>query len=298
MNVNKNITHDIDEAITWLEKRNKDIKTGNVEVKFETMPSLIKIILGGEESLKFLSKDEKEKYADYFKKNAARLSLLTIANPVVGMGTTGFEMAASGLVSTKTAVTVSTLSAGTIGLTTLAASSIPKSISVAAMKGMSWIPQVRMIGIGLFALGAGATIFKTIEKMPQGKRIIRIYDDAQEAFNSSYAQLDEIFNKMEDYIATKIKSSTEIAKEATKKIGIMIDDAIHSDQNKRIMQFQDIVYAQYEKHVEMEENLRELADAYKSLSVEKNKLIEKIRTMEVQMQMSLCLGEHAKGVKL
>ena len=29
MNVNKNITHDIDEAITWLEKRNKDIATFN-----------------------------------------------------------------------------------------------------------------------------------------------------------------------------------------------------------------------------------------------------------------------------
>ena len=87
MNTNKSIAHDIDEAITWLEKRNKDIKAGIVETKFETMTSLIKIILGGEESLKFFSKEEKEKYANYFKKNAARLSLLTIANPVVGIGT-------------------------------------------------------------------------------------------------------------------------------------------------------------------------------------------------------------------
>ena len=292
------IHKDVDALVDWVAHRNDILQQENTVVeqtKFEDLPVLGKVIFGGEVAIKKLPDEERNQYAEYFKKNGARITVLTAVNPLFGLGVLGVEAAASGLVSAKASVGTTAVGAGLVGLSKVAIASIPSSASVSAISKALWyVPGLQYVGVGLFALGAGATLFKTVEKLPQGKKLAELFTEAQNQHNECYIKLESNINVMGKVLSDKIKSATAKLEETSKKIAITLDDALHADQNLRLMQYQEIVLKLYNSQSEIKQTLTELTDKYNELQIENEKLSKKIVEYRINMQTLACSSEYLK----
>lgn len=292
------IHKDVDNLIDWVAHRNHILKKENTVVeqtKFEDLPVLGKVIFGGEVAINKLPDNERNRYADYFEKNGARITILTAVNPMLGFGVLGAEAAANGLVSAKVGVGTTAVGAGLLGLSKAAIASIPSSASVSAISKALWyVPGLQYVGVGLFALGAGATLFKAVEKLPQGKKLAELFTEAQNQHNECYIKLEQNINVMGKVLSDKIKNATMKLEETSRKIAIILDDALHSDQNLRLMQYQEIILKLYSSQSEIKQTLTELTDKYNELKIENEKLSNKIVEYRINMQTLACGSEYLK----
>lgn len=289
------IRKDVDELVDWIEKSNDIVQQGNEleEVKFENLPTLGKVIIGGEKTIQQLPEETRDKYVEYFKKNGYRIALLTAVNPLFGLGALGTETAASGLVSTKAGIGTMATGVGLIG--TSAAASAITPISYFAWSTMKTVvPALRIIGTGALVFGAGATLFKSVESLPQGKKIIEVFDKKQALYNDAYTKLENNLNKMGEVFSEQIKNSLEKLTTFSKKCAINIDDAIHSDQNLRLMQYQQIIVDLYSNQMEIIKTLSGLTEVPQSLNIENKKLAKRISQLGDEMQI---LGHCAEYLK-
>lgn len=294
------IHKDVDAAIDWVSKRNKALQTegakGN-EATVDNLPALGKVIFGGEEGIKQLPVGDRTKYIEYFKKNGTRLAALTVTNPIWGFGTIGAEAAATGLVSTKAAIGTASVGAGMAGASTIAAASIPSCLSASAMTGLSVIPGLQLVGIGLLALGTGATLFKAIEKLPQGKRIAELFTETQNLHNECYMQVESNIAKIGDILSNRFKNAAEKLEATSKRIAISIDDIVHSDQNLRVMQYNEILLGLFNNQAAISKIQSEIFETLSQicpLIAENEELSKKINEHRINLQLLVCGAEYLK----
>lgn len=284
---------DVEDLVNWVEKRNQEIKSEHYEVNPDSLPTLAKVITGGEAEIAKLPEDEKKKYTNYFKRNTSRIALLTAINPVVGLGTAGAEMAASGLISTKASVGTTVAGAGIVGAS-LAASAL-SPISYIAWSAMgTLLPPLKLIGLGLVAFGSSATLFKSIEKLPQGKLIVAAYDKTQAEYNKCCEKVEANLYAIDKLLSEKMKRAAEALQSTSRKIAVTIDDAVHSDQNMRLMQYQQIVLDQYNSQLQIRKELADLEEQYNAIKLENEKLAKQILSLRDSMQMLVCGSEYLK----
>ena len=286
------IRQDVDDTVNWVKQRNQSIMKGEVEVEKSSLPTLVNVIFGGENRFQRLSEEDKAKYTNYFKNNGSRIALLTAINPVLGIGVASAELASSGLISNNVSAGAAVAGAGIIGASALTATLTP--LSYVARASLQFIPQVRLIGIGMFAFGAGTALFKSVAKLPQGQRIAEAFEETQSFCNDCYKKIEANTLAMELILVSKIQDAVEALGDASKKVAITIDDAIHSDQNMRIMQYQEIVLKQYNSQNKIKETLSELVSSYNSLKVENERLTMQIRALEANLQTLVCSSEYLK----
>ena len=288
------IHKDIDTLVDWISQHNDILQQENVVVeqtRFEDLPVLGKVIFGGETAINELPDEERNRYAEYFKKNGARITVLTAVNPLFGLGTLGAEAAASDLISQKTAIGTAATGAGMIGASMAASTLAPVSyFAWSALKVA--VPALRIAGLGVLAIGAGATLFKSIERLPQGQKIIEVFDKTQSLHNDCYFQLENNINRMGNILSQKIKETAEKLETTTKKIAITIDDAVHSDQNLRLMQYHEIILELYKNQSEIKETLSNLVAEYNALKIENEKLNIKIANYQSYLQALACGSEY------
>lgn len=289
---------DVDDAIEWVKSRNallqKNGAKGN-QACVENLPALGKVIFGGEAGIKLLPEKDRSKYIDYFKKNGSRLALLTTFNPVLGFGTLGAEVAATGLISTKGGIVTTATGAGLLGAAKLAVASFPKSACVSvASKALWYVPGLQYVGAGLFALGAGATLFKAVEKLPQGKKLAELFTETQNLHNDCYIQLEHNIAQVNEILSTQIRNVVEKLEATTKKIAISIDDAVHSDQNLRLMQYSEITLNLCNAQIEIKKELEALTEKYNALMIKNQELSKEIEEYRINMQILACSGEYLK----
>ncbi len=290
------IHKDVDELMDWVAQRNKNLKQGDSAVKstrFEDLPTLGKVIFRGELGIKELPADERSKYTEYFKKNGSRIAVLTAVNPMFGLGTLGAEAAANGLISTKASVGTAAAGAGLVGAGKIAIASIPSCLSASAMSGLAFIPGLQIVGASLFALGAGATLFKAVEKLPQGKKMVELFAEAQAQHNDCYIKLESNIIKIGDVLSDKIKQAAKQLEAASKKIAISIDDVVHSDQNLRIMQYNEILLGLFNNQAEIVETLSQIADC-QVLIEENDDISKRINEHKISLQLLICSAEYLK----
>ena len=96
------------------------------------------------------------------------------------------------------------------------------------------------------------------------------------------------------FLATTIKNAVDTLEDASKKIAITIDDAIHADQNMRIMQYQEIILRQHNAIIQMEETFSQLFDAYNIPKSQNEQLTKQIASYRATMQILICGSEFLK----
>ena len=75
---------------------------------------------------------------------------------------------------------------------------------------------------------------------------------------------------------------------------INIDDAINSDQNLRLMQYQEIVLKQYNNQHEIETALLKIVESYNKLKIENEELLKRIAEYEDNGKLCMVANEYLK----
>ena len=78
---------------------------------------------------------------------------------------------------------------------------------------------------------------------------------------------------------------------------INIDDAINSDQNLRLMQYQEIVLKQYNNQHEIETALLKIVESYNKLKIENEELLKRIAEYEDNGKLCMVANEYLKQQK-
>lgn len=286
------ICQDVDDAVNWVKLRNQNIMKGEIEVEKSSIPTLIKVIFGGENRFQLLSEKDKIRYSNYFKRNGSRIALLTAINPAIGIAITSSELASSGLIPNEVSVGTAVTGAGFIGASALATLLTP--VSYLSASALCFIPPVSLIGMGLFAFGAGTALFKSISKLPQGQQITEVFEETQSFYNGCYKKIESNTLAMEQILCSKIQDAVESLGDMSKKVAIIIDDALHSDQNMRIMQYQEIVLKQYDSQKQIRATLAELISSYNKLKIENEQLTMQMHALEANLQTLVCSSEYLK----
>lgn len=280
---------DIDIASAWLEKRTAEIEQGSIVVIETNMPVLAKVICGGESSIATLDAENKKKYSKYFDQNRKQAEALTIV-PVTNTGVKalGAGAVASGIGASVISSAALTGIGGTAGI---AAS----GLGMAGLGAVAAVPALWPIGISMIAIGAG-NIFKkkhkSKEKAPISSRLEKVFESCRKKAQKCNDKIVSNTEKMQSILTEKIKKAIDSMAETSRKIAINIDDAVNSDQNLRIMQYQEIVLKQYNNQNEIRKTLSELIEAYNKLKVENDELARKVAAYEANMKMAACLENY------
>lgn len=276
------ILEDIDALTAWLDMRNAEIGRGKVNVVETNMPTLARVICGGEKEIARLETEERKRYSKYFKDNKTQAVAMTL----VGTGETVMSVGAiaSGV---GAASTIAGLSAGgsAIGLSTLS------GLSAASLGATAFVPALWPIGISMLAISAGsmfAKAKKNKEKAPRAEKLERIFNNSQICAQDCGKKINANNEKIKRILSQKLKKSLDLLSEASKKIAINIDDALNTDQNLRIMQYQEIVLKQYNSQNEIRKALSDLVEAYNKLVAENEQLASQVAAYEANMRMCGC----------
>lgn len=240
-------TADIVEMTVWLGKEVKKIETTQEPEKNgmaagRDLPVLYSVITLDEESL---DAESKKRYKKYLEKGK------------VGALAGGIAAASSALTMARGA-----------------------SVITGGGSALMVSPFLFSVGIGI----AGTALVLSRIK-PKNDR------DVKGKCSEKLADIYDLCGKRMEQLIKKIEKNTEGAeilfekyvpealqslKEAAEKTAIHIDDVLNVDQNKRIMQYQEIVLEEYRSQKELRETMEKIVLAYNALIKENKKLAMEI----------------------
>lgn len=279
---------DIDVVTTWLDKRNSEIRNGQTDVYENDMPVLARVICGGENEITRLTPENRKKYEKFFKDNKKCVVGLTLA----GSGVVGTSI---GAVASGIGAATAIASLGTGASTVAFASTAVSGLSLAGIGATAFIPVLWPVGISMLAIGAGS-IFKRVkdkkEKADRAEKLERIFNESHENAQKCSEKIKANNKKIQLIISQKLKKSIETLANTSKKVATHIDDALNTDQNLRIMQYQEIILNQYNSHNEIRKMLAELVEAYNKLVAENEELSQKVAAYEANMKMCGCTNNY------
>lgn len=283
MSLKKDILNDVDDIAIWLEKRNVEISMGQTEVSEKDLPVLARVICGGESEVALLEEHEREKYRKHFKDNKKNIASLTLA----AGGVTELSVAsiASGASAVSAIATLGTCAGGAaLGLSSI-------GVGLAGMGTIALVPALWPVGISMLMFGAGSIFAKSKAKKtnaPRSEKLEKTFNESSERAKECNEKIQENNKKIREILSQKISKAVESLSEFAKKISIRIDDALNTDQNLRIMQYQEIVLKQYNAQNEIRNALADLIDAYNKLVAENEELACKVAAYEATMKMCGC----------
>lgn len=290
MATNKTIIEDVDKTTAWLVKRNIDIAAGKTLVDEKDMPVLARIICGGEEEISKLTAEKRKIYEKVFSENKKQIESFTLAKTCVAGVSIGAIASGIGAVGTLTML-------GTGAASTLAMLGTGMGFALPlagfAIPGIG--PIIGTLGVGMLAAGS-TSYFKNKDKKEQKEKLQKEQKEKlQKIIEKSLAGAQQCGEKIvvnnqtiKNILSEQLKRTSEYLAQTSKKVLINIDDALNSDVNLRIMQYQEIVVQQYNSQNEIRKMFNELSEAYNKLVAENEKLSEQIAAYEATMKICGC----------
>lgn len=284
-----NMLDDVEQTANWSIARNEEIANDSFEVSENNMPALVKVICGGKDYISKLDIANKEKYTSYFVKNKKRVKSLTLVDETeksvtaensiiaIASGTAFVALGAAGAATAMPTALIAGLG-GAVGMGVIIATPIlwPIGISAALFSATKIFKKTRLDG----------------KKRASADKLEKIFIHAQEKVQDCYEKIKVNSDKMQEIISEKLEKSLDTIADISKKVAINIDDIVNSDQNTRIMQFQEIVLKQHNIQCEMQDILTELTNSYNKLIAENEKLKQQIASYEANMRILICANNY------
>lgn len=168
----------------------------------------------------------------------------------------------------------SSVAGATIGSSILATSTLGLTLGGTMLTPIGLVVAPVLLG---GAIGASVAIKNHLKKRKidietQKMDLQLCISNISDKYNSNCQKAVENQQKYYEKIQRLFNDFKEKAKDAGKKVAITLDDATHTNVNKRIKQYQEIVLKQYERQNELDQKLYDVACEYKRI-LEENKLL-------------------------
>lgn len=252
------IVSDSEAIIKYVDELKKGKKIGGKDA-----PAIVKLYINPDDKSVSNKKEEQMKLAK-------------------SVGGAGAMIAAAGL----SKATIGAIGIG--GVSSLVGGTFATGLGFAGLLTTSVIPGIglpfMLAGLGI-AAGKAIMTFKNKEKTKELK----------EKLESTNKYLVEICKKMEIQYKEKaekyskkieelIKKYSDIAKDKAKKAAIVIDDALNTDVNQRIMQYQQIALNQYADIKNLNDDFAELQKKYNETIEELSNILSEYKKLEKEME--------------
>ena len=290
------IRKDVEEVAIWGERRNNDIKNEKTKVEIQNMPTLAKVVFGGKDGMSLLSDEDREKYKKFFSANGKRLALLTVVNPAAGIGITGIEMAMSGLITDQMAKASMTAGAGIVAASVVAGGAMFATSSLLYGTPLLYTATSVLwpIGLGLLGVGTASRIISNSENSAIEKQLVEVHDESQQLWNTAYNQFAENAKVIAELLTDKLNEAIIIVEDVSKKAAITVDDIVHSNQNERLMQFQEIIL-KYQREITEERNtFTVLTELYNKKVQQNEQLSKQMAALQANKQLMACASEYLR----
>lgn len=265
-----NEIQDLKEMTSWLKKEIKDIddsvKNKTVIIKdysHSKLPTLATLLTFNENEINKLPTEAKKRYTNFISTNKETIATVTSLN----IGTAAISGVGLGLRGIAGVGGLGFAGVGALGFGFLNPGILGAVIGFAAYRqGKKFLERNRKA--------------KDYEEVQHQLTLLQAHCQTEsttlkEILQENCKQLGTLFN-------TKLKKAMEITKENSKKIAIQIDDAMNTDVNKRIMQYQEIALNQYKNQALLQENINQIIEAYNNLVKENERLVSQIQEYEAK----------------
>lgn len=261
--MDKNKQRDIDAMIKWLEdekeKLNQPLQVTtalSINEQMNNLPVLYSVFNGQEENL---DEDAKKRYKKILSEKKALMA--TVAGGVVGKAA------------------INSVTGAVLGKTALG-----------GMAGVAEIGMMSPLGlmgpVGLALLGSGIA-FNFVQKKVKSKE----GKDASEKLENLYTSFQKGKENIQEKIQKNVQEMTELfeeylpialekIKDTSEKVMIQLDDLANLDQNKRIMQYQQIALNQYKEQQQMYDVLKKLQETQYKIMRENKELVLRLQKYE------------------
>ena len=231
------------------------------------MPVLYSVFNGQEE---VLDDDTKKRYKKLLSQrkelfaSVAGGAVGTVAlKGLTGIGSlTGMAGATSGLAGVAGFGMMGMASAGMEGLLTLAGP----------------------VGIALLGGGMAFKFVKKKAKSQEGKiaseKLEKLYENFQKGKENIQIKIQENVREMTELFEEYLPIALEKIKETSEKVMIQLDDFANMDQNKRIMQYQQIALNQYKEQQQLYDVLQHLQNTQQKIMKENQELLLRLQKYE------------------
>ena len=272
--MDKNKQRDIEAMIKWLEEEKEklnqplqEVTAVSVTAKTQNMPVLYSVFNGQEE---VLDDDTKKRYKKLLSQrkelfaSVAGGAVGTVAlKGLTGIGLlTGMAGATSGLAGVAGFGMMGMASAGMGGLLTLAGP----------------------VGIALLSGGMDFKFVKKKAKSQEGKiaseKLEKLYENFQKGKENIQIKIQENVREMTELFEEYLPIALEKIKETSEKVMIQLDDFANMDQNKRIMQYQQIALNQYKEQQQLYDVLQHLQNTQQKIMKENQELLLRLQKYE------------------
>ena len=272
--MDQNKQRDIEAMIQWLEEEKEklnqqlqEVTAVRVTAKKQNMPVLYSVFNGQEE---VLDDDTKKRYKKLLSQrkelfaSAAGGAVGTVAlKGLTGIGSlTGMAGATSGLAGVAGFGMMGMASAGMEGLLTLAGP----------------------VGIALLGGGMAFKFVKKKAKSQEGKiaseKLEKLYENFQKGKENIQIKIQENVREMTELFEEYLPIALEKIKETSEKVMIQLDDFANMDQNKRIMQYQQIALNQYKEQQQLYDVLQHLQNTQQKIMKENQELLLRLQKYE------------------
>lgn len=272
--MDKNKQRDIEAMIKWLEEEKEklnqplqEVTAVSVTAKTQNMPVLYSVFNGQEE---VLDDDTKKRYKKLLSQrkelfaSVAGGAVGTVAlKGLTGIGSlTGMAGATSGLAGVAGFGMMGMASAGMEGLLTLAGP----------------------VGIALLGGGMAFKFVKKKAKSQEGKiaseKLEKLYENFQKGKENIQIKIQENVREMTELFEEYLPIALEKIKETSEKVMIQLDDFANMDQNKRIMQYQQIALNQYKEQQQLYDVLQHLQNTQQKTMKENQELLLRLQKYE------------------
>ena len=272
--MDKNKQRDIEAMIKWLEEEKEklnqplqEVTAVSVTAKTQNMPVLYSVFNGQEE---VLDDDTKKRYKKLLSQrkelfaSVAGGAVGTVAlKGLTGIGSlTGMAGATSGLAGVAGFGMMGMASAGMEGLLTLAGP----------------------VGIALLGGGMAFKFVKKKAKSQEGKiaseKLEKLYENFQKGKENIQIKIQENVREMTELFEEYLPIALEKIKETSEKVMIQLDDFANMDQNKRIMQYQQIALNQNKEQQQLYVVLQHLQNTQQKIMKENQELLLRLQKYE------------------
>ena len=261
--MDKNKQRDIDAMIKWLEdekeKLNQPLQVTtalSINEQKNNLPVLYSVFNGQEENL---DEDVKKRYKKILSEKKAIMA--GVAGGVVGKAA------------------INSVTGAVIGKTALR--------GMASVTGIGIMSPLGLMGpVGLALLGSGITYnfvqkkVKSKEGKKASEKLENLYTSFQKGKEKIQEKIQKNVEEMTELFEEYLPIALEKIKDTSEKVMIQLDDLTNLDQNKRIMQYQQIALNQYKEQQQMYDVLKKLQETQYKIMTENKELVLRLQKYE------------------
>lgn len=261
--MDKNKQRDIDAMIKWLEdekeKLNQPLQVTtalSINERMNNLPVLYSVFNGQEENL---DEDAKKRYKKILSERKALMA--GVAGGLVGKAA------------------INSVTGAVIGKTALGGMA-----SVAGIGMMGPLGLIGPVGLALLRSGIAYNFVQKKVKSKEGKdaseKLENLYTSFQKGKENIQEKIQKNVQEMTELFEEYLPIALEKIKDTSEKVMIQLDDLTNLDQNKRIMQYQQIALNQYKEQQQMYDVLKKLQETQYKIMNENKELVLRLQKYE------------------